>query len=130
MEVTATMQIREAGQAARAPESAAASRRSLFLIPQKLFEVNKICQDRVGPHPFVVGCGGWSERFEARKWRVHIVHTLGLGLDRTTTGLGRIPHVFAGCSAYKGWNAVRVPPRAQCFRRSGAFYPYFMVGPG
>ena len=22
----------------------------------------------------------------------------------------------------KGWNAVRVPPRAQCFRRSGAFY--------
>lgn len=93
MEVTATMQIREAGQAARATESTAASRRSLLLIPQKVFEVNKICQDKEGPHPFVVGCGRWSERFEARKWRVHIVHAWGLGLDRTGVGPGRIPYV-------------------------------------
>lgn len=46
MEVTATMQIREAGQAARATESTAASRRSLLLIPQTLFEVNKSVRTR------------------------------------------------------------------------------------
>jgi hypothetical protein len=26
----------------------------------------------------------------------------------------------------KGWNAVRVPPRAQCFRRSAAFMCLFV----
>ena len=30
-------------------------------------------------------------------------------------------------SVCKGWNPVRVPPRAQCFRRSGAFCVFFRV---
>ena len=30
-------------------------------------------------------------------------------------------------SVCKGWNPVRVPPRAQCFRRSGAFLVFFRV---
>ena len=28
---------------------------------------------------------------------------------------------------FKGWSPVRVPPRAQCFRRSGAFGVFFRV---
>ena len=28
---------------------------------------------------------------------------------------------------FKGWNPVRVPPRAQCFRRSGSFLVFFPV---
>ena len=28
---------------------------------------------------------------------------------------------------FKPWNPVRVPPRAQCFRRSGAFWAFFRV---
>ena len=35
---------------------------------------------------------------------------------------------FAGeWRIFKGWNPVRVPPRAQCFRRSGAFWCFFRV---
>ena len=30
-------------------------------------------------------------------------------------------------SVFGGWNPVRVPPRAQCFRRSGAFLVFFRV---
>ena len=30
-------------------------------------------------------------------------------------------------SVHKGWNAVRVPPRAKCFRSSGAFCVFFRV---
>jgi hypothetical protein len=46
---------------------------------------------------------GW-----ASDWAVHRPDWLGCG-------------TFSGVpSVCKGWNAVRVPPRAQCFRRSGA----------
>jgi hypothetical protein len=87
------MQICEAGQAARASESIAASRRSLLLIPQKFFDVTKICQDKEGPHPFVVGCGRWSESFEAGK--VPCAHCAHLG-PRTGPYVGRIGPDSAG----------------------------------
>jgi hypothetical protein len=47
------------------------------------------------------------------KESVHNVHTLGFGSGRTGAGLGRIAEVFGGATEFKGWNPVRVPPRAQ-----------------
>jgi hypothetical protein len=43
---------------------------------------------------------------------VYKVHTLGFGSGRTGVGSGRIPDVPGESSVCKGWNAVRVPPRA------------------
>ena len=39
-------------------------------------------------------------------------------------GLAMFPGEFSVC---KGWNPVRVPPRAQCFRSSAAFLVFFRV---
>ena len=38
--------------------------------------------------------------------------------------LGMFPGESSVC---KGWNPVRVPPRAQCFRRSAGFWLIFRV---
>jgi hypothetical protein len=52
---------------------------------------------------------------------VYIVYILGCGSGRTGAGLARIPHVSVTSQCLQGWNAVRVPPRAQYLRRSEAF---------
>jgi hypothetical protein len=51
----------------------------------------------------------------------HNVQTQGCGSGRTVGGLGRIGDIFGEWRKFKGRNPVRVPPRAQCFRRSEAF---------
>jgi hypothetical protein len=56
-------------------------------------------------------------------WGVHIVHTLGFGSGRMSGGLGRIAESSGERRIFKGWNPVRAPPRAQCFRRSAARGP-------
>ena len=53
---------------------------------------------------------------------VHIVHTLGFRSGRTGAGLGRLRRFSGKCRIFKCWNPVRVPPRAQCFPCSGAFF--------
>ena len=55
------------------------------------------------------------------------MHTLGLGSTRISGGLGRISDVFGGAAEIQGWSPVRVPPRAQCFRRSVAVLVLFHV---
>ena len=62
-----------------------------------------------------------------KKEGVHNVHTLGFGLGRSGTGLGRIADVCGGVAAFQVLNPVRVPPRAQCCCRSGAFCGIFRV---
>jgi len=53
----------------------------------------------------------------AKKGGVHNVHTLPAILGRNSVGLPR--RMFSGEWRILGlWNAIRVPPRAQCFRRS------------
>jgi hypothetical protein len=58
-----------------------------------------------------------------KKQGVDSVHTLGFGFGCTDIGLVRIGDVFGGVADFQGERLVRVPPRAQCFRRSGAFRP-------
>ena len=69
------------------------------------------------------GRGSFGEAFCGENWGVDSVHTLHLGLGRTAAGLGRIAEVSGGVADIKGWNPVRVPPRAQCFPCSGACEP-------
>jgi hypothetical protein len=38
-----------------------------------------------------------------------------------------VPRISGEWPKFKGWNPVRVPPRAQCFLRSGAFLVFFRV---
>ncbi|QCO97987.1 hypothetical protein FCN77_10010 [Arthrobacter sp. 24S4-2] len=97
------MKIREAGQeAGRASGSFVASRRSLILKPQILFELSNICQDKEEPHPFVRGAVFGLKALNRRNWRVDNVHTLGIGPGRMSAGSGRIPHVSAGAQYLQG----------------------------
>jgi hypothetical protein len=95
------MKIREAGQeAGRASGSFVASRRSRILKPQKFFELSKICQDKVEPHPFRAGCGRWSESFEAAK-----------------LACGQCPHFGLRTRSCRG----RIGPDCACFRGRPVF---------
>jgi hypothetical protein len=64
----------------------------------------------------------WSRLKMAKKEGVDTVHTLGFGFGCTTIGLGRIGEVFERVADSLGERLVRVPPRAQCFPRSGPFW--------
>ena len=63
-----------------------------------------------------VGCMG---RRSGHKEGVHIVHTLGCGLGRTTTGLGRIVDVLGSSQCLQGLERSSSPTSGTCFRRSG-----------
>ena len=52
---------------------------------------------------------------------VDSVHTLGFGFGCTGVGPGRIGENFGRVADFQEGRLVRVPPRAQCFRRSEAF---------
>jgi hypothetical protein len=56
-----------------------------------------------------------------QKEGVHNVHTLGFGSGRTVPDWAGFRRFSGEWRKFKGWNPVRVPPRAQCFRRSGVF---------
>jgi hypothetical protein len=95
------MKIREAGQeAGRASGSFVASRRSRILKLQEFFELSKICQDKEEPHPFLAGCGRWSESFEAAK-----------------LACGQCPHFGSRIGPYIG----RTGSDCRCFRGSPVF---------
>ena len=86
-----------------------------------ILQQDQVFQGTEAPHPVIAGCGCLGEVSGGEKW-VWTVSTLwvpdwvvpvpdwpGLRMFRRES------------SVSKGWNPVRVPPRAQCFRRSVGF---------
>ena len=84
----------------------------------------QLCQDKQLPHLVNAGCGSLEETFGGENWGVWTVSTLWV-----TDWAVPVPdwpgfRMFRReSSVCKGWNPVRVPPRAQCFPCSGASGP-------
>ena len=71
-----------------------------MLKPQGFFRLSKIGQDKKEPHPFIAGCGRWSESFEAAK-----------------SACGQCPHFGLRIGSYMG----RIGPDSACFRGRPVF---------
>ncbi len=65
--------------------------------------------------PSMRGCGSGREAFDAKIGGVDSVHTLGFGLVRTSAGLGRIPHVWAGVQCLQGLEPGSSPTSGTVF---------------
>jgi hypothetical protein len=79
--------------------------------------------------PIPDGCGSFVVGEEPNKKKVWTVSTL-FASDRVVqrpvwAGLLMFSRVPSVC---RGWNAVRVPPRAQCFRRSEPYWTLCSLG--
>jgi len=82
--------------------------------------VRNLEQDATVPSGRPLKQPGWGRR-SGQKEGVHNVHTLGFGSDRLVcrpdwAGLRRFPGEWR---IFRGWNAVRVPPRARVFPVQG-----------
>jgi hypothetical protein len=61
------------------------------------------------PHGFHVACGRWLKSLKRRFWGVDNVNTFGVGLGRTSAGLGRIRYVFWSSQCLQGLECSSSP---------------------
>jgi hypothetical protein len=93
-----------------------------FLKLQEFFELSKICQDKEEPHPFVAGGGRSSESFEAAKLACGQCLRIACRIGSYVGRIGPDSACFRGSPVFaRGWNAVRVPPRARIPPRQRGF---------
>ena len=79
------------------------------------------------PHPVSSGAADWGRPWWGRSgvWTLSTLWVSDwVGLVPDWAGFRMFQRESSVC---KGWNPVRVPPRAQCFRRSAVFLVFFRV---
>ena len=86
------------------------------------------------PHPLDGGAAVRPRHLKQGIEGVDTVHTLAVGLGRTTAGLGRTGDVFGGVASIQRLEPGSSPTSGTCFPCSGAFEPlsvhnFSLMGP-